>query len=140
MTDWLLPILGIVVIGVLIELITKNSPMGKFIRSIYGFFVLFIIVQPIPKIFNGEYKLFEDAAITVNADLLNEINTDANTAKKYAVKSILEELGYQDCLIYIDGGSVYINSGANVDGADLIKIKQRVSTAAEINEERIFVI
>jgi hypothetical protein len=134
MASWLFPIIGIVVVGVLVELASGDTKMGKFVRSVYSFIILFVIVQPIPKLLNEKIGFFEnDGMVTVNAELLEEIQNGSHEAQATRVKNLLADLGYGDCLVYVDGDGVYINSAWHLYTSDIIKIKQVVATALGID-------
>ena len=45
MTAWLSSIVGIVIVGVVVDLLTQGRRMGNFVRSIYAFVVLFVIIN-----------------------------------------------------------------------------------------------
>jgi hypothetical protein len=121
MAAWLIPIVGVVVIGVIIELVSKNSSIGRFVRAIYSFFVLFVIIEPIPKLFTNTYW---EGEILVNADLLTEINKGTATAKQEWVEAILRNLGFSDFIVFVDGDEIYITTNGNLTADDEIEIKQ----------------
>ncbi len=116
---WLAPILGVVVVGVIIELISKDSSMGKFVRSIYSFFILFVIIQPLPKLL-GDMDFFDSSSVQVNSGLASEINSGSKEAR---IKLALYELGYEDAVIYVSDNDVYINTGVSLVSEDIEKIK-----------------
>lgn len=90
MSAWLLSITGIIVVGVLVELLLTDSVMSKFIRSIYAFFVLFVIVQPLPGFFGRQFdwnnQLEYDWALigTINANSVIAAQTRVETALRHA--------------------------------------------------------
>lgn len=123
MAKWLAPILGVIVVGVIIELITKESRLGKFIRAIYAFFVLFVIVQPLPELFGKLDFFHQDSGIQVNTELVAEIN---QTSRQAQIKQTLTQLGYADALVNVQDDAVYINLGQSVTAAELSKIKEKL--------------
>lgn len=54
MSAWLLSIVGVVSLGVLIEIIMPEGEHGKYVKGIFSLIVVFVIVSPFPKIFSGE--------------------------------------------------------------------------------------
>lgn len=54
--SWVLKIVGIVVIGVLIDIILPEGETHKYIKSIFACFVLFVIVSPLPKLLDYRIK------------------------------------------------------------------------------------
>ena len=47
MTGYILSILGIIVIGILIDIIVPNGAINKYIKSIYSIFVVAVLINPI---------------------------------------------------------------------------------------------
>ena len=139
MSSWLFPIVGVVIIGVLIELVSGETKMGKFVRSIYSFIVLFIIVQPIPKLLQEKISFFEDnAAIGVNAELLEQIESGISDVTGKQVENLLSQMGYSDCLVTVDGNSVYITVSGFVSPITAKKIRENVARELSTDETNIF--
>ena len=122
MTPWLLSIVGITVVGVLIELLLTDSPMSKFVRSIYAFFILFVIVQPIPGFLkNGAAAV--SGEVFLNTPLLETINAQTRAALQARTTEVLDTAGY-NCIVTIFGDKVYINASDSTkkDAAAIISI------------------
>ena len=123
MAKWLAPILGVVVVGVVIELITKESRLGKFIRTIYAFFVLLVIVQPLPELF-GKLAFFKhSSSIQANTQLAEQIT---QTSQQARIQHLLSQMGYSDALVYLQNGVVYISLGQTVSDEERQKIKDEI--------------
>ena len=93
MSGYILSILGIVVIGVVVDVIIPTGTISKFIKSIYGIFVVLIIVSPIINIFknlsNYEFT-YNDYEISEN--LFTYIsNLKVNAMQEEIIKRIEEE-------------------------------------------------
>ncbi|MCL2540676.1 MAG: stage III sporulation protein AF [Firmicutes bacterium] len=66
---YLLSIAGVVLLGVIIDLILHEGATGKYIKSIFALFVVFAIIAPLPKLLNGDIKLSDLFAVsTYNVD------------------------------------------------------------------------
>ncbi len=104
-SSWLLSVAGIIILGVLCEMILPDGQMNKYVKVIFSFAVLLVLIMPLPNIFKTEIdinsilefnpSLQENYLEQVNLDKLNIINDSIN-------KQILEQ-GF-------DGVEVYINS------------------------------
>ena len=90
---WLLSIIGIIIIGNLIELILPDSNISKYVKSIYSFIVVFVIINPIIGLFNNTIDLF--------IWIINVINGSANS-----IMMLLVSIGY--LLINIYGLIIWI--------------------------------
>lgn len=53
MSAWLLSIVGVVSLGVLIEIIMPEGEHSKYIKGIFSLIVVFVIVAPFPKLFDS---------------------------------------------------------------------------------------
>lgn len=61
MSAWLLSIVGVVSLGVLIEIIMPEGEHSKYIKGIFSLIVVFVIVAPFPKLFSqGDFAIFEN--------------------------------------------------------------------------------
>ena len=132
MNTWLLSIVGVTVIGVLIELLLTDSPMSKFVRSIYAFFILFVIVQPIPTLLRNT-STNVSGGVLLDYELLQTINTNSAAAFQRNVENALNTAGFTNCVITIQYDKtapsfkidkVYINAydSAKKDTAGIIQI------------------
>ena len=123
MSTWLLSIVGATVVGVLVELLLTDSPISKFVRGIYSFFILFVIVQPIPSFFKNLQGNLENGQIPVNMALVTELDRQTKEALAGNAQRALEANGF-DCIVTYFEGVVYINAhnSAKKDEATIIQI------------------
>jgi hypothetical protein len=134
MSSWLFPVIGVVIIGVLCDLVSGSTKMGKFVRAIYSFVILFVIVQPIPKLLDEKISFFENSgAPAVNAELLEQLQNGTNEARSARIKTLLKDMGYGDCIVYVDSGGAFINPAWYLSVSDIIKIRQAVADALGID-------
>jgi len=134
MTPWLLSIAGVVVIGALIEVLLSDSSVHKFIRSIYAFFVLFVIAQPIPGFFRNTLSSIEaGGGIQLNSEIIQTINAQTAAALQRNAMLALEAAGFDGVIVTIHPGAVYINAfSVDIDKKqDIIKIVRAVTHAPE---------
>lgn len=54
MSAWLLSIVGVVSLGVLIEIIMPEGEHSKYIKGIFSLIVVFVIVAPFPKLLDSD--------------------------------------------------------------------------------------
>ena len=131
MTAWLLSIAGIVVVGALVDVLLSDSSVHKFVRSIYAFFVLFVIVQPLPGFFRDTLEV--SGSIELDTELMERINAQTTTALQRNAQLALESAGYNGIIVTIHPGAVYINAlGSNTNNRqDIIKIVRTVTNVSE---------
>lgn len=71
MTAWLLSIVGIVFLGVMVDIIAPSGKTNAFIKSIFAIFLIYVVITPIVKyIKKGEFKVdFETEYSTENLSI-----------------------------------------------------------------------
>ena len=123
MSAWLLSIVGVTVIGVLIELLLTDSPMSKFVRSIYAFFILFIIVQPLPGFFRSASNSV-NGGVLLDQGLIENINSQTRAAFERSAEIALAAAGFADCIVTFVGEKIYVNAFASTkkDKNEIISI------------------
>jgi len=111
MTAWLLSIAGVVIIGALVEVLLSDSSVHKFIRSIFAFFVLFVIAQPIPGFFRSAVSSLETGGgFELNSELIEQINAQTAAALQRNAQLALEAAGFDGVIVTIQAGTVYVNA------------------------------
>ena len=122
------------VVGVVVELLLTDSAVSKFVRSIYAFFILFVIVQPIPGFFK---KASENVGggIVLDSELLGTINGNSAAAAQANIERALHDAGFENTIVTIQYGvgavsfrpsKIYINAyGVTATGTN-IRIKEDI--------------
>ena len=73
MTAWLLSIVGVVFLGVMVDIISPSGKTGGFIKSMFAIFLIYVVITPIVKLAkNGEFKINEDYNFKIIESDLNE--------------------------------------------------------------------
>ena len=137
MSTWLLSIVGITVVGVLVELLLTDSPMSKFVRALYGFFILFIIVQPLPAFFKN-LGANPTPTIPINSQLLADINAQTREAMAATASQRLKTAGFDAIVTYFDN-KIYVNV-ANARHTDTPAIISIVTAATGVPASAVEVI
>ncbi len=75
-SSWLLSIVGIIIIGSLIEIILPNSNLSKYIKSIFAFIVIFVIISPIISLIKDDISLDANYDNYINNDFISSLNED----------------------------------------------------------------
>jgi len=97
-TNWLIGITGIIVIGVIIEILMTDSNMSKFIRSIFAFFILLVIVAPLPGFLrNAEVGGWVD----YDRELLGTLNSMTLAATQSRIERELGNAGFIGVLVTV---------------------------------------
>lgn len=69
MSSWILSIVGIVCLGVIIDIFIPEGQTNKYIKGIFSLLIVFVIISPLPKFLNNDFNLNK---------ILNEVNTEVD--------------------------------------------------------------
>lgn len=140
MTEWLMSIVGVVAIGVLLDILLPSGEINKYIKGVFGIVVVFVIIIPLPKLIKGDFINFFDATQEIEidegyySDSLKRRNEEREKATLtylktvYSIKSI--DIDYADNdFNEITRVRVYATSGVDASGvrtktAEFLKIKE----------------
>ena len=118
--EYVLSIVGVVFLGVMVDVVAPEGKMNAFIKSIFSLFLLFVMLKPVvnifsggklEKLFNSEFQLQEDYLETINEQKLREY--------EHKIVSRLEAKGVSNLYVEIKGDltkengeieKVYINT------------------------------
>lgn len=120
MATWLGSILGVVVVGVMVELLTQNRRMGNFIRSIYGFVVLLVIVSPLPKLLKADWWSTQTDEL-INTEMLHDLQQNNKQAQ---VIQTLHLKGYDQAIVTVVDKMIYVNLGISIDEISLNELQK----------------
>lgn len=97
--SWLLSVLGVVFLSVLVDVILPDGKTNKYVKAIFAFMIILIIISPLAKI--KESKSFSDFLenpnITINEEYISNINSMridrlvksiVDTAEKIGLKGV----------------------------------------------------
>ena len=116
MSEWLLSIAGIILLSVLCEFILPEGQINRYIRGIFAFITIFVIIAPLPKLFNKEMdfsNFLSSYDIELQEDYLYEINLSKLNALQNDIISELENRGIEN---------VKISYSANVENMYIFEI------------------
>jgi len=99
MTAWLIGVTGIIVVGVIIELLLTDSAISKFVRSIYAFFILLVIVSPLPNLFRNGAEV--GGWIDYDREILTQINAMSLAAAQQRIERELQNAGFDGVLVML---------------------------------------
>ena len=56
-SSWLLGIACVVIMSVLAEFVLPEGQINKYIKVIFSFFILLVIIMPLPKLFGKDFNI-----------------------------------------------------------------------------------
>lgn len=57
--QWVVFVIGVASLGILLDILVPEGQLNKYIRGIFSLFVVFVLVSPLPELFNAEYNIFD---------------------------------------------------------------------------------
>lgn len=94
-SGWIMSVVGICVLGVLVDLVLPIGQTKKYIKGVFAFIVVFVIISPLPAILSKEFSIddiFEEDAIVIQEDFIYQINRDRlNTIENMIILDLKEQ-------------------------------------------------
>ncbi len=103
MSGYILTILGIVLAGILIDIIVPTGKINKYIKSIFAIFVVAVIIMPVVKLISNKDNItidYNDYEIEEN--LMNYIFSSRVRAYENEIETALNNAGYSKVDIKIN--------------------------------------
>ncbi len=104
-SSWIISIAGIICLSVIIELILPNGQMNRYIKGIFSFIIILVIIMPIPKLLNLKIDLsnvFNTEDITLQEDYLYQLNLNKIMALKEETEEDITYTGYNNVTVSIN--------------------------------------
>lgn len=93
MSGWLLAIVGVIAIGVLLDIIIPEGETNKYIKGIFGIVVVLVIVSPLPKLFNSDFNFDEifqgGKGYEIDETFTGEVAKERNEERQNKIKDLL---------------------------------------------------
>ena len=158
LSNWILSIEGIICVSVIVELILPDGQMNRYIKGIFSFIIILVVIMPIPKLLNRDLdfsNIFDNSGYEIDSDYLYQVNLDKMNSVKNEIEKQIEKRGYLNVVVSINC-DIFDNSmqykSIFVDLSDLVisgqaehnnisKIKKDISSIImaiiDIDEEAI---
>lgn len=103
MKIWVLNLVGISLMGILIEILLPSGKTNKYIKGILSLVTISVVISPIISIFTNQsvIKNFFDQDIVVDEQFVASTNQSSNQREEKLIESMLESQGYKGVEINI---------------------------------------
>lgn len=104
MSYYLLTLLGVILLGVLVDVILPSGSTAKYISGIFSIFVVFVIINPLLSFIKNGYNLrdyFSSEQIELDGQLLFSFNKSKIQAVEQDIEQELASNGYEGVDIQI---------------------------------------
>lgn len=119
MTGWIMSIVGVVVIGVLIDVLTPEGESNKYIKGVYALIVVLVIASPIAKALKSDidFSKYFDSAFQTDSTFVDYVNDDRKDEAEQKIANSLKLRGYENAqvVIFERTGNIYGIDRVNVD-------------------------
>lgn len=108
-SSWLLAITGVILLSVLCEMILPEGQINRYIRVIFSFITIFVIIAPLPKLIGKEIDfshLFSSYDSSLQEDYLYEINLNKLDAITNDLQKEIERQGIYNVSISISANTL----------------------------------
>ena len=103
-SGWVLSIVGMCVLSVLIELILPEGQTRKYINAIYSFFLIVVIIAPLPKLVRGDFdfeKIITTEEVELQEDFIYQMNRNKLDTLSDEIENELKERGVEGVQVMI---------------------------------------
>lgn len=103
---WLLSIAGVSVLSVVVDIVLPKGQTEKYIKSIFAFVMILVIIAPLPKLLKSEINLdeiFQREEIKIQEDFIYQSNQDKLSLLKKQIESDLKEQNLQGIEVSVYG-------------------------------------
>ena len=105
MASYILSIVGIVFLGVLVDVIMPDGEMNKYVKGVFSIIALCVILSPIPKFFNNDFDVgnlfYDSTAISVDADFLDATNKQIKEQYENTLEVKFKDAGFDNVKVEI---------------------------------------
>lgn len=150
MTGWIMSIVGVVVIGVLIDVLTPEGESNKYIKGVYALIVVLVIASPIAKALKSDidFSKYFDSAFQTDSAFIDHVNDDRKDEDEQKIANSLKLRGYENAqvVIFERTGNIYGIDRVNVDITLCSQTKEKfeeeikeiVKKTVNCNEVRVY--
>ena len=150
MSQWLLGVVGIISLGLLLEILIPDGQTSKYVKGAFSLLVIFALISPLPKMLGGEYDFnFDGVSYDVDSDYVMYVTNQYTSNLEDDIEKALREQGINSVVeIVVKGESVreidivmakiYLSSIDEKDeNTHISRVKDIVSKALSISRDKV---
>lgn len=122
---WVLSIAGICVLSVLVELILPEGQTRKYIKAIFSFFVILVIVAPLPKLVKSGIdfdNILAGEGVGIQEDFIYQLNRNKLDSIASSIEDDLKEQGVEGAKILLSANIFSSNLEIEAVFVDLFEL------------------
>lgn len=110
--SWLLSIVGITLIGALVDIILPEGSTQKYIKCIFSIFVVFVMIYPVVNInidkIDFNKFIYNNSSIELNQEYINNYHKSYKKSLEKLTENQLDSKGYKNTIV-----EIYYNMSSN---------------------------
>lgn len=156
LSTWILSIAGVTILGVVIDFILPTGETNKYVKGVFAFIIIFVIVSPIPKWIKGFSfdDIFNGNDILLQEEYLYEINQKRISATEESIVKELKAKGIEQVSVIISANifqTTFKIDAVNIDCFNMVlnekaknynikeEILDTVTRLAKVSGENVFI-
>ena len=121
MSSWVVSIVGIVLLGLVADVVLPQGQTNKYIKSIFSIVTIFVIVSPLPKLFdnfaNTDEIVYSQESVFVDYSFVDSIKELKTQEKESFLLDLFEQNDIYDAKVQI-----YAKSDSDIFVVDFVSI------------------
>lgn len=105
MTNYILSIVGVVFLGVLVDVIMPDGEMNKYVKGVFAIIAMCVIISPVPSLLKKDFDLsqlfYDESATKVDMDFLEATNKQIKNQLEITLKTKLKDAGFDEVEVEI---------------------------------------
>lgn len=101
---WILSIAGIIALSVVVELLLPEGSLNKYIRAIFSFIVVLVIIAPLPSLVGKKYALSDiqiEENYSLQEDYIYQLNVYKTEALQESISLEIKNHGYDGVIVSV---------------------------------------
>ena len=101
---WVLSIVGIIVLSMLVDLLLPSGSMSKFIKSIFGYLIIVVILSPVFSFFSQKNFSINDIFSASNVQIQDSFVANVNRQFLDSVEKSIEKSCHEKGIKFVEVG------------------------------------
>lgn len=101
---WILSIAGIIALSVVVELLLPEGSLNKYIRAIFSFIVVLVIIAPLPSLVGKNFSLSDiqiEENYSLQEDYIYQLNVYKTEALQESISLDIKNHGYDGVIVSV---------------------------------------
>lgn len=152
MSAWVMSIVGVICLGILLEIVLPQGKSAKYVKGAFSLLVIFVIASPLPTLLKKDWKMdFSGEQFSVDSVFVQQTKDMFINEVQQEAEEFLALNGY-DATVKAELDKDSINKICRIDvslrvgvhdadnaGEDSDKVKQLLSVRFKVDKDKIFV-